>query len=464
MKKLLTLGLLVMLYTTSYGTHLMGGELTVAHLGGADYEIRLTAYRDTLGIPFSMTATFDVYNATGTMVLSKTTSQQPLSGTVMAGYPYGVEVYFFVDTITVPGPGEYSVRWYNCCRNGAIQNLSNPLAENMFLSTTFTNVAGTINSSPVFLAPPVTYLPINQPWQYNSLPFDVNGDSLSWSIDTPLTNFNLNTAGWVTPSAGSASGAFLIDQVTGQIDWTPDQLGNFVASILVEEFNNGVKIGEIRRDYQMIVVDDTTKCPRISNFDVFPTDQNGHAYMNISAEVATNIILLATDPEGDPVQMQSFGEPLILDHNPAIFTSAQGVGSTTGTFSWIPDATQVREKPYRVVFRTRDQMFTFDETVLFYVNKIETPAPSPSMGILYPVPANNLIFVPLTLSSASHASLELFTVQGAKLAEYDFGMLDKGNHVKEVNLSISAGTYFVTLKLNGKEEFTRKIVIAHHGK
>lgn len=86
------------------------------------------------------------------------------------------------------------------------------------------------------------------------------------------------------------------------------------------------------------------------------------------------------------------------------------------------------------------------------------------MGTLYPVPANNLIFVPLTLSSASHAALELYTIQGAKLAEYDFGNLDKGNHLKEVNLSISAGTYFVTLKLNGKEEFTRKIVIAHHGK
>ena len=161
----------------------------------------------------------------------------------MTGYPYGVETYFFHDTITVPGPGEYTVEWYNCCRNGAIQNLANPLSENMYLSTTFTNVQGATNSTPVFLAPPVTYLPINQPWQYNSLPFDVDGDSLVWTIDTPLTDLGLYCAGWVTPSAALPADAFMIDATTGQINWTPDMAGNFVASIRVEEYSNGVKIG-----------------------------------------------------------------------------------------------------------------------------------------------------------------------------------------------------------------------------
>ena len=46
-------------------------------------------------------------------------------GGLLPFYPYGVEVYFFMSTITLPGPGEYTISWHQCCRNAAIQNLPN---------------------------------------------------------------------------------------------------------------------------------------------------------------------------------------------------------------------------------------------------------------------------------------------------------------------------------------------------
>lgn len=463
MKKNYAFVMAMLISGSGFSTHLMGGEMHVEHLGGTDYVIHFQAYRDTFGIPFALTATFDLHDSNGVLVSSSTVGQLPVSGALMPGYPYGVEVYYFHDTISVPGPGEYTVRWWNCCRNAAILNLTNPLAENMFLSTTFTHVTGVTNSTPEFLAPPVTYLPINQPWQYNSLPFDADGDSLSWSIDTPLTSYGVYAAGWVTPSAAAPADAFTIDAVTGQISWTPDALGNYVASILVEEFSNGTKIGEIRRDYQMIVVADTTKCPRISNFNSFPVDSLGHAYLDLSAGIPLNITLLAEDPEGHQVEFLAFGEPLLQSQSPATFTT-QPYNNTDviGTFSWNTDVSQIRSNPYLVVFRTRDSLFTFDETVLFYVHPNTTGVSetgSLNMSHSFPNPATDLVFIPLSLDSPAEVSLHLMNVIGQKVAEYSFGQLPAGNHLQKVSLNLGSGTYLLKLFRDNKETITRKMVI-----
>ena len=64
--------------------------------------------------------------------------------------------------------------------------MANPLGEDMRL-TTYINVDNASpNSSPSFLTLPVSYLPAHIPWSYNPLPFDPDGDSLVWSLATPL--------------------------------------------------------------------------------------------------------------------------------------------------------------------------------------------------------------------------------------------------------------------------------------
>jgi hypothetical protein len=323
MKKIITLLFTLIMLSSGFvskATHLMGGEMTVEHLVGNIHVIHLQAYRDTIGIPFAMTAQFNIYDDNYNLLMTTSVSQLPVSGGLMPGYPYGVETYFFHDTIVVPGPGLYHVEWVNCCRNAAIINLDDPLSENMFLSTSFTQFPGIANSTPEFLAPPVTFLPINQPWQYNSLPYDVDGDSLVWTIDTPLTGRNNYCIGWVTPSSASAAGAFTIDPLTGQIDWTPDMLGNFVASILVEEYRNGVKIGEIRRDYQMIVIPDKNNCPEIINYGDIPVNPDGYPSLRVSALDEIKITLNAEDENGDQVEFIAFGEPFLESSNPATFT------------------------------------------------------------------------------------------------------------------------------------------------
>ena len=60
MKKLLTTLLITLISLSTYATHLMGGQIVATNIGGYDYEIKLTAYRDTIGIPMATTAMFEI--------------------------------------------------------------------------------------------------------------------------------------------------------------------------------------------------------------------------------------------------------------------------------------------------------------------------------------------------------------------------------------------------------------------
>ena len=274
MKKLLFLLLIVGIsYSSSKATHLMGSELTAELISGDDYLVTLTVYRDTLGIPMSLHQTLNV-DSMGTAYGTYVMDFDSTTGQLIMG-PYGIEMYTFTDTITLPGPASYSISWLYCCRNGAILNCANPLGESMMLKTTVATYGSTgSNSTPVFLAPPVAFVSHNMPWQYNPLPFDADGDSLVWAIDTPKTSGYNNVNGWVTPSADSLN-PYSVDPVTGEVSWTPDMLGNFVASFLVDEYRNGVRIGSMRRDMQMVVVPDSNNVPRIANFNtLFPVNAN----------------------------------------------------------------------------------------------------------------------------------------------------------------------------------------------
>jgi len=125
-------------------THIMGGEIIAEHNGNNNYRILLTMYRDTIGINTDSVQTFNIWQ-NGAIISTITTQMDPNAnhpifgfqqGTLLPYFPYGVELYFFSDTITLPGAGEYTISWDNCCRNDAIQNLPNPLGTDMRLFTT----------------------------------------------------------------------------------------------------------------------------------------------------------------------------------------------------------------------------------------------------------------------------------------------------------------------------------------
>ncbi|OYU94586.1 MAG: hypothetical protein CFE21_15015 [Bacteroidetes bacterium B1(2017)] len=169
----------------------------------------------------------------------------------------------------------YYLSWQRCCRNGIISNIVNPGDAAMALYTEVPNLKTVKNSTPYYKNNPNTLLCVNNLFQYNMNFVDDDGDELKYSLITPLNglldrnNPSINSAmagpypnvvwrnGFSNSNTIDGSVPLTIDPATGLISCNPSTPGVYVASIRVEEFRFGVKIGEARLELQMTV----TVCP-----------------------------------------------------------------------------------------------------------------------------------------------------------------------------------------------------------
>ena len=480
MKKIFTLCLGIAIAVSSYATHLMGGQISATYLSsdstGSHYYLELDVYRDMLGIPMSLNQDVDVfvldtsgnYSFVSTQNLSFGVGGQVSSMSSV----YGVEVYHFTDTVNFPTNGYYMLKWSDCCRNGAIVNMANPLIESMSFLTYVNVDSANPNSSPTFLAPPVSYLPTNTLWQYNPLPFDPDGDSLVWHLSVPLS------AGFPVPSVvlgyqnlsdtifSNSTGIFSIDSITGAITWDAKMVGNFVVSFAIEEYRNGVLVGAMSRDMQFVVVPDTTNAmPVISNMQSLPTNNLGYPYIKIAPQQNYQVHLLASDADvNDVVSMSSFGESFGLTTAASTFShSLTGNGNEIeGTFSWTPDVSQVRTNPYLVVFRISDNFFYYDETIQIEVTNNTTAFEEVGefkAHDIYPNPANTNFTLPLILTKGKDIEVSIYNVLGVKVSSEKLN-LSAGSHMLVKYFDLKNGQYFVNITDgNGLTIVTKKLLV-----
>ena len=100
------------------------------------------------------------------------------------------------------------------------------------------------------------------------------------------------------------------------------RIGNFAASFVIEEFRSGQKIGEMRRDMQFIVVNDTTNyIPQISNMQSIPTNSGGYPYVTLTAGQNYQLHLIGNDANpNDVLSMNAYGEAFNLNLSAPTFT------------------------------------------------------------------------------------------------------------------------------------------------
>jgi len=448
MKKLLLILLAFLFVASSNATHLMGGQITASQISGNQYEIKLTLFRDTTGIPMYTTATFDIADIA-------TSIQQSVTIPHSGAQPFfnGVEVYDYILSYTFPAAGQYKISWSDCCRNDTILNMTNPGGEDLYLSTIITIDSMTNNSSPVFLNQPVTLAQKNSLFSYNPLPFDADGDSMAWSMDVPLSFGGDTVLGYTIPHAAS-SNPFTLDNITGEITWMPDSNGHWVASFLVEEFRGGLKIGEIRRDMQIIVVDDTTNFHQmVINTGLWPQDANGNFSVTLAPNVLFTMDIQATQNDNDPMSLILQGEPFFSSGNQAQFSIVNNIpGSINGTLSWTPSTAQMRTVPYFVVVRGlefhNNYVLTHDRTIMLRVGTATGIAENTviSETQVYPNPASQELYVSFNLKSASNISMEIFDLSGRLVHHSTENFKQAGSHLISQNIA-SLTTGFYTLKL-----------------
>lgn len=467
MKKLLLPFLFCLHYALPVqATHLMGGDITVQDLGNGQHLLTLITYRDTVGIPMQTAATFNITGPNGISMTRTTAYDSIISGNLLPMYPYGVELYFYSDTITFPGPGMWHISWENCCRNAAIRNLSNPLGESMYLQTQVEIDSTAANSTAFFLVPAAIYLPVNTQWQYNPLPFDPDGDSLSWKIDVPLDDFNTPCAGYVRP-ASNPTNLFRIDSVTGTISWTAKDTGNYVASILVDQYRNGRWIGEIRRDMQFIVVNAGQGHPYWLNVNgnPFDTSQVNHQLnfnLNAGSPFQFTMVASHTNPS-KPLYMEAYS-PLFEDPQSGaqFVTSPTGNGhDLSGTFSWTPGTQHMQKPPHLVVLRSSDGFFTDDKSIALNVSGpigINEHGLAQELSI-YPNPAQGKAFLKFNATAKQSIAIAVLSVSGQLVREYQVAAINGQNIIGMPLEDLISGTYIVKVTTENGAAYHQKLIL-----
>ncbi len=295
-KRLLLLLLLVS--TPAWASHIVGGEFELLHVEGSTYRLNLNLYFDVInGNPGARDDQANV------RIYRKSDNEAMMDVTLPFTSQSRVE-YFQPDCSTgevvtdkliyttlidldpdiFNDPEGYYVAWERCCRNYSITNIisNDPNAGGQHAGQTFylefppvtKNGEPFINSSPQLFPPLNDYACPNRPYWVDFAGFDIDGDSLVYTLVTPLSTHNAVAVPTLGPGTApfplvNWKSPFGLDNVmdgapdlkvsnTGFLTVTPTKQGLYVFAVKCEEFRDGEKLGEVIRDFQMLVL---ATCP-----------------------------------------------------------------------------------------------------------------------------------------------------------------------------------------------------------
>jgi len=278
-------------------THIVGGELEmqyVANRGAFPYEISLNLYFDALnGSPGALDNTVMVSIFSKANNQSMATLVLPLVNSQLVDYTnpscsissLRTRLLRYSIGVNLPAqqfsdPAGYYLVWERCCRNNVINNIVEPGSAGSTFYLEFPAIVQNNrpfeNSSPVFRPLKGDYICLNTPFTFDFGAADPDRDSLVYTLVTPYRGFS--SAQTPIPVARGASSypevqwaaginlgrvipgpdPLKVNPQTGMLTVTAGQAGLFVFCVQVDEFRRGVRIGRVRREFQLRVID----CPR----------------------------------------------------------------------------------------------------------------------------------------------------------------------------------------------------------
>jgi gliding motility-associated-like protein len=361
MKNQFTLLFLILLSSLyAQATHIVGGQLFITENRNSMYNYRmgLTMYFDSRnGNPAAEDSVVVIYifrkrdnvpvayfqaPKIERKLVSYTNPSCVISDLQTYSITYALDA--IVNTESFSDPQGYYMTWDRCCRNGTITNIKDPgdagsLFYLEFPALSRNNVKFN-NSSPVFPLIEGDYACINTPFNFNFGGTDADGDSLVYTLITPMQGFSTKEQP-SAPGRGSSNFPRLtfvdgisisnvipgpkpltVNSRTGMLSVTPGATGLYVFAVQVDEYRNKVRIGSLTRDFQLKVVD----CPKMEA----PTVLYRPAGKNILYKENEIITLTKNDP--------NCFEVMVVDPslNDKIRVYGSAVNNTRDYFSLLP--------------------------------------------------------------------------------------------------------------------------------
>ncbi|MBO6517271.1 MAG: gliding motility-associated C-terminal domain-containing protein [Bacteroidia bacterium] len=384
----------------TYATHLVGGYMSYEFLrteanNDKTFKISLTLFRDIeqSEVEFDEEIEIGVYLNNAKRSRNQLLSVKLLRRQIVR--PPGseecdyysnkrIEMGYYERTVTLaPYPQGYHIYFVRCCRN--IQdNLKLDSKGDPYQGQTYYGFIpnpALENSSPFFSGIPSPYMCNNDTNTFLNRAVDPDGDSLvyrfvhpfqggsvgqSTSKPTPPKELFPDNTELIIPKVEykntsfnvlnpfSPDGYANVDRSNGLTTLMARKPGSYVIAIEVEEYRNGISLGTVRLDMQILVLD----CPPNKK----PIGSNeGGTYFEIEAGEELCFKVFGNDPDVSPPQ------DVTVFATGDIMTGENGVtaplakmerkkarSSVETEFCWTPSCDQARDEPYEVTISTQD--------------------------------------------------------------------------------------------------------------
>lgn len=245
MKQLIVIFFSLIFTVEAFATHNRAGEITYRHISGLTYEITVTIFANSESPAIARKEMeIDWGDNTGSDSIFVRTevnvSPRVLKRTWIANH-------------TFPGPGDFTISITDPNRNAGVDNMINSESVPFHLKSLLRifPIGGVFNNSPILLNDPIDDACLGQTFVHNVGAVDSDGDSLAYSISVSFGLQGIIAPGYTFPPT---SNRLFVDPISGDLVWeNPSQTGTYNIAILVSEYRNGVLMGEVLRDIQIVV-------------------------------------------------------------------------------------------------------------------------------------------------------------------------------------------------------------------
>jgi large repetitive protein len=380
---------------TAFASHVPAGTITYSCTGTNQYLVTLTLFENCstgFGIngPKTITAvcgssslTFTLNQVSGPTEVSQLCPAQ-ISNSQCANpsnpHP-GIEKAVFTGTITLPyACDSWRLGFGLCCRNTSVNVSGQP---SFYVETTLNNLDDPCNSSPYLTAVPVPYVCLNQPVNYNLGAVDPNGDSLSFALVAALDGPNVPVTYNPGFTAAQPIPGAAINAQTGQITFTPNQVGSYIFAVKIFEYDSaGNILTTILHDFRFEVITCVNQTPSS------PSGMSGFS----GNAVQTGPNSIAGCPGDNFCFNLTFSDPNLLDTlivtsnvtsalPGATFTVSASPNPRTATICWTIPATATGLYTFTVTAKDNACPVYGQVTFPMYVDVIEGVSAGPDHTI-----------------------------------------------------------------------------------
>lgn len=462
MKKCLILLLTVGFSQISKGEEFIGSVINYKAVSSLKYQVEYKIYSDEF--PDGVKDLTPLLPMTFKVISGKNSVQHsPLLVSTASFVDFfktnrGCKEYIYTDTIDLNNTQFTSIKNSGDCKvyfsvyyPKRYEKLTNISASPYFSYSYIDICLAPLNNSTI-IGDFKTYIPENALIPANNFYFDMDADSLGFSLMNPNNDFNSDiqfNAGYSLIKNFDSDTMFFGD--FGELFISPKSAdSNYAVVVEVKEFRNiggqNREIGGVRHDFVVKVIKNINNPPII----------NGpyHYTVNAGQQICFNI---NTDDKSFIPPAPNVANPpdtVVLTWNRAIpgatFTIINPEDRLlTGRFCWTPNLSDVRALPYTFNATAIDNCWLLsDRTVNTFSIQVNSPINSitklnPYNIIVYPNPIQNQML------SISGFAMEEVMLQGSSGNVISKWKAPQSNRFEKDLSELSSGIYFVSVSANG---------------